>query len=1582
MLPQGFKIEEDTVPEGFVLDAGPATKTLKLTPSAPPPTKATFFQDVVVKSAKDLGKQLVGAGETALSFGTGAALYLPSKAYGALALPFGEEATRGAEEAISSLAYEPRTEAGRAGAGKLGELFHLGMTPARFVGESTRGAVSDLTLPAPETEATITTESPETVSPGPGVGAAAAYLSELFAELLTFKAAHVAGKEVAKGKKAEFQRKFEKLSLEEKQAIMDKDFELDKTFAREGPVLDSEALVPSEAIRLPHEPVLRDPEVVSPELQRQIEGKMEVEGQKALPPGQGFELTEGVPRGFELEPLQKPTARIQEVPKVREGQKLLPPAQGFELVDIPKGVDKPAETAYDILKEEGRLDIARENYEGYLNYRKGLPAPGKLLPFKEWLESKRILSPEEAREGATLSTKELRDGITFPETTLRQKGRLPDDTRITTPKKPELEPLPLEAKAAEKKPAKPKAKEPWEMERREATTTTGNLFHSRLKGLLDIDNSPVASTTQKKVASKLFDAIDKGDIKHVEKIEKQYFHRAFVKGISGGAGPVQVKQPSAIDVTIGKQARLGRELLESHKKSVEQAISEGKIESHPDYPELTKPKEPAPKVEKPAEEIEAVRKLEPAGKVYPPEAKDLKPKVDDPYKSLAQKLANQFDIKYLGQEEAVVVKAGEKPKLLWSLKNDNRIFKTKGLNITELRMKSDQFKELVKPAKFKKIAARTPIDIAKDVNALLGERGQLGEAELTLEQKLARSRLKKDIEIIRNAAANVGKSVSEYLTDLGYDKKIIPYLARQAEELKAPAKEFVKAEKADIKAEVRAEAAVKETVKTLRDEYLQPVKGNKLDEGAIAYLKEGDFDAYLENMPRLGNIRPGEVFKLDPDSKKLIATIPGKKGKAAIRESGYHVVKSFLDAFKKPKDLTEKQALSWVKDRDLSKRDAAWTDPTRFIQKIDQGKFNGPAQQHILHPARSTTLAKLQWADQQKMKIAAIQEKYNIRGRKEAEAIGDVLESIPFEESLDTAAKLLENPDIQKVVSKFKPEKQRQIVEAARDFREFFDLLVNDQNSARINRKQKTIKYRGSYRPHVMKANLWSKLFGLKRKPEHLMSSPEMPDFIFPNQPFNARALAREGGLKGYELERNITKLASDYVETASKDIFDTNIVHQNKIHAATLRGLGLENAADAVDVWTAESFAGVSPRLTRWAKGAFPEPMHKGALKLRRNLTRAVFPLNWTWNMFIQTSSAGITYARYGNRASIAGMRYFTDPEFKKAVRENAYSSIIKNRWGGSATYQDLSSSLLKMKKLDATKMEKVEHYANFLTRAVEDALTGHAVGAAYYKGKKLGLKDRALWEYASEGGAKTQSMYNLQDLPGLLRAREVGVVGPFQTFAFEVFNTVREMDLPGIRKITGKTGTYETIAANSAEGKALISNRLKMLGRWSAAILVTNAVVDKAINRKPWEISSFIPFYSFISGKYGQGMPMPARFVQEFRKGVRNVVAYGSWKKLRNWVIKYQILGGVQINRTLEGIEAAAQGGVKDVRGKTVVPIKGDVEKLRAITMGPFRTKAGAEYIDKIRERQSLFYKPKKKSSGKIKGLPSLKLGKIKGL
>lgn len=96
-------------------------------------------------------------------------------------------------------------------------------------------------------------------------------------------------------------------------------------------------------------------------------------------------------------------------------------------------------------------------------------------------------------------------------------------------------------------------------------------------------------------------------------------------------------------------------------------------------------------LERPKIERTDVRELEPVGKVYPPQ-KFPEVTADDPYKSLADNLGRQYDAKYLGQEEGITAESGEKPRLLWSSKSDNRVFRTNGLNITELRMKTDMLK--------------------------------------------------------------------------------------------------------------------------------------------------------------------------------------------------------------------------------------------------------------------------------------------------------------------------------------------------------------------------------------------------------------------------------------------------------------------------------------------------------------------------------------------------------------------------------------------------------------------------------------------------------------------------------------------------------------------------------------------------------------------------------------------------------------------------------------------------------------------------------------------------------------------------
>ena len=724
-----------------------------------------------------------------------------------------------------------------------------------------------------------------------------------------------------------------------------------------------------------------------------------------------------------------------------------------------------------------------------------------------------------------------------------------------------------------------------------------------------------------------------------------------------------------------------------------------------------------------------------------------------------------------------------------------------------------------------------------------------------------------------------------------------------------------------------------------RDEFLEKVKGNPLDKSAVEYLRSGRLKDYIDNMPALGDLKPGELFKYDPEAAGIIASLKTKDGrlKPAVRTSGYHAIAEFSDAIAGYKDISK---LSYMT-----------SDFARLVESMDQGIAGGPVAKHVMWPTRMNDQAKFLWTDTHKADLSKILDSNKIRSNKQGKILGEVIEKIDSDIASMPIEEVLKNKGIVRTLDslKVKPSKRADYIGAAQQLRQFADKLLDDQNFARGKRNQKLIDKRQFYRPWVIKTNLWTRLMGQRSKPSEIMESPVLPDFIEPNKPMVPHTEIRTGLLEKYPKETNIIKLMADYVDGAAKDIFDTNVIHNAKIHAAVMRQKGMPIAANNIETWAAEVYAGVDPRLTRWAKETIHPSLRSGLLKIRRNLTRAVFPLNWTWNLFIQTSSAGLTFMRYGPTASIYGLKYFTSRSMRDAVKNNAYSKIIKGRWGGRSAYQDVSTSIVKNKRLQGSKIEKAEDFLNFFTNAIEDSLTGHAVTAAYRHGsKKLGLKGRALWEYASDGGAKTQSMYDYGSVPGLLRAKEVGAVFPFQTFAFEIFNTVRELNLVGVRKVIGKTGTYETISASSALGKATVSRRLAMIAKWTAAIMVTNAVAESAIGRKPWEPSSFVPFLGYIiNGQIARG-PAPITYKNDFVRGVEDVLKHEDFRKLRKWIIKYHAPAGLQINRVIEGIEAVARGGIYSVDGKKLFDIE-EGEGLKAVTMGPWATKGGSKYFQK---------------------------------
>ena len=676
-------------------------------------------------------------------------------------------------------------------------------------------------------------------------------------------------------------------------------------------------------------------------------------------------------------------------------------------------------------------------------------------------------------------------------------------------------------------------------------------------------------------------------------------------------------------------------------------------------------------------------------------------------------------------------------------------------------------------------------------------------------------------------------------------------------------------------------------------EFYDAVPDSPTDIAATAYMQTGKIDDYIERIPPSFDVAPGfadETFK------------------------------------------------------EVGRVSAKMADPTRTIQAIDFGFFGKALQRGLLWPTRRTFLASLHWGDASKVDFRNILNTHNLRGRNPIrtrqllDATGDVLEEIGTDDLLVDARLLVNQFD--NLLKNFDPAERIRIVGAAKDTRKFLDDLLDVQNAARAKRGQSEIPKLQNYRPWIRNTNIWSQTGHADLPAKTISQSPIPPDFIKPDTAFNPRAQQRTGGLEGYEKVRNVEKLVLDYVESARKDIFYTNIIQNGKAHIRSLRGQQLENSAVSIEDWIMESFAGKLPSFSKGVRENVPPPLVKGALALRRSLTRAVFPLNWTWNVFVQTSSAGLTVKNYGTVSTTQGLEYLFRPSARKWVRENAYSAIIKRRGGGKAALQDVGPGVGSTDAVQRSAVETVESYANFLTNIVEDNLTGVSVRAAYHDGRRRGLSGRALTEYASEGGSKTQSMYNPEDLPGMLRAKEVGALVPFQTFAFEIMNTVRESGV-GLGKIGARTQ----------------QNRLISLAHWFGAMMAFNIVGEKLNNRQPWQLSSFVPFWSVMTAGTDPSStwnrPLPIKYSADLIKGIQDVTARGSWIRLRSWAIRYHMLGGTQIDRTLKGIEGVADGEVTDRRERRLFEVGDDkIDIFKAVTQGVYSTSEGREYIDRLNE------------------------------
>jgi len=493
-------------------------------------------------------------------------------------------------------------------------------------------------------------------------------------------------------------------------------------------------------------------------------------------------------------------------------------------------------------------------------------------------------------------------------------------------------------------------------------------------------------------------------------------------------------------------------------------------------------------------------------------------------------------------------------------------------------------------------------------------------------------------------------------------------------------------------------------------------------------------------------------------------------------------------------------------------------------------------------------------------------------------------------------------------------------------------------------RDQDSIPYRHNYSPHILRdTTIWERLMMRGRKPKDIKA--DLPDYIKPNAPFNPRAMAREAGIPYPERIKSAQELAQSYLVTAAKDIFNTSIVQNNKAFIQQLEAMGYDKSANYLGDWTAEAYAGVKPRLDRAL--SLGRKGEKAARYFNRLRNMAVFPFNFSWSLLTQTSSLALTVGRYGTTNTLRGFVEFLNPKIRKHVSEDYYSYVVKAERQGRITRQDAQNLIGQNIKLRRSSTELAYDISTLLVEQLEKLLTGTSIEAAKLHGRKRGLTGEALKNYASDGGAKTQSMYNDEDKPALLRNLVVKTPAPYQTFAYEVVNTMREW--------AGKTGTPPDTMLYT----------IWTLVRFLAAATIFAAIGKKYGNKDIWSWKRPpIPFAEFwlnpiiriFSNEWigsASGLTSPVETAQRVAKGIEDVLEANNWRKLRNELLKYGpgifgIPGGVQISRTIDAIIAYSQGGVTDRQGRMLFEMEDPQDLIQAIFSGVWSTEGGKAYLD----------------------------------
>jgi hypothetical protein len=296
------------------------------------------------------------------------------------------------------------------------------------------------------------------------------------------------------------------------------------------------------------------------------------------------------------------------------------------------------------------------------------------------------------------------------------------------------------------------------------------------------------------------------------------------------------------------------------------------------------------------------------------------------------------------------------------------------------------------------------------------------------------------------------------------------------------------------------------------------------------------------------------------------------------------------------------------------------------------------------------------------------------------------------------------------------------------------------------------------------------------------------------------------------------------------------------------------------------------------------------------------------------QPTSVAATLSEIGPVNALSGHMYYMSKQGWN-LAHNA-CDVLKGR-----SVVDIPKGLIsKGEKLGAYPME-----------VLDQVMVGGAFLGALKKGLQEGMETVKAISYANDVAGRTQARYQKIARPPILRHQILrNTIGMFQTFTVNLFNYTFH-DIP---KVKAQKGTYQ-----------FMKTALLML----TSVLAINQIYKKAGLRKPYDLSSFLPFLG--SAKFG----LPPHM--EITKGVFDILANkGDTTKQRQnlpkdffYYMAFPFGGGMakKIVSALKG-ESRTAPSKTSPKGKLRFRIEG-ADIIRTLIGGEWQTEEGQEYLRK---------------------------------